>query len=77
MKRADIIQNVSIAMSHHEQYNGEIESPDHLDKSEPAKVLLDKEEGKVPESGHPHVAGDHDADSVIDLLGVEVVIPGQ
>jgi hypothetical protein len=44
MKGTDIIQNVSIAMRHHQQNYGEIESPNHLDKSEPAEVLFDEEE---------------------------------
>jgi hypothetical protein len=74
VQRTDVVQNVRVSMGPHQEKHREVQPPHHLHHSKPTKVPLDEEKREVSKTCHPYVACDHHADTVVDLLGMEVVI---
>mmetsp|Transcript_38151 Transcript_38151/g.96538 ORF Transcript_38151/g.96538 Transcript_38151/m.96538 type:complete len:213 (-) Transcript_38151:484-1122(-) len=71
---ADVVQHVRVAQHHARKEHEEVEAPHHLPKPAHAEVGRLVVVGEVAKARHPHVRGDEDADGVVHLLGLVVVV---
>jgi len=72
VQRTDIVQDVGVAVGPHKEQHCKVQSPHHLNHTKPAKVLLNIKEAEVAETSHPHIARNHDTDSIVHLLRMEI-----
>mmetsp|Transcript_5075 Transcript_5075/g.9548 ORF Transcript_5075/g.9548 Transcript_5075/m.9548 type:complete len:269 (-) Transcript_5075:306-1112(-) len=71
---ADVVEDVRVAKHQAEEDHEKVEPPHHLHHADRAEVRLHVEEGEVAEPRHPHVARDHDANRVVGVFSVKVVV---
>ena len=74
VKGADIIKDVCRSLAQTQEEDQKVEPPEHLQNPRGRVIALEIEEGEVSEAGHPNVAGDHNANGVINLGGTVVVV---
>lgn len=74
MQRANVVENVGIAMCHAQEENEEIEPPQHLEDACEGVVIRDVEEGEIAKASHPNVACNKDANAIVYLHGMHVMI---
>mmetsp|Transcript_78052 Transcript_78052/g.207279 ORF Transcript_78052/g.207279 Transcript_78052/m.207279 type:complete len:230 (+) Transcript_78052:1476-2165(+) len=71
---ADVVHDVRVVHGQAQEHNEEVHAPDHLQDAQETVVPLNVEEGKVPEACHPQVARDVDADVLVRVLHLPVVV---
>lgn len=74
MKRNNVVENIVGAHRGHEEKDEEIEPPEHLQNAGERVVGADVEEGEIAETGHPDVGRDKNANEIVGVDGVLLVI---
>ena len=74
LRRGTAAAGETLTVHEAEEEDQEVEPPQHLQDAGEGIVVRHVEEGEVSEAGHPHVARDQDADAVVKLHRVHVVI---